>query len=73
MYKPESILENEKNKVLWDLEIQTNHIRPDQVIINKKKRTYWIVNFAHKMKIKENKRAQYMDFVRELKKLWNFR
>ena len=42
MDNPESILENEMHKVVWDFEIQTDHIisvrRPDQVIVNNKKR-----------------------------------
>ena len=41
MHSTESILENEKQKFLWDFEIQTNHLIsagwPDLVIINKKK------------------------------------
>ena len=41
MHQPESILLSELNKILWDFEIQTDHLiparRPDQVIINKKK------------------------------------
>ena len=36
--------------ILWDLEIQTDYLiparRPDLVLINKKKRTCWIVDFA---------------------------
>ena len=43
MYNPESVLENEMHKILWDFEIQMDHLisawRPDQVIVNKKKRT----------------------------------
>ena len=42
--KPESVLENEMQKILWDFEIQTDHLiparRPDLVITNNiKKRT----------------------------------
>ena len=40
MYKPESAQENETYKILWDFEIQTDHLisarRPDIVIILKK-------------------------------------
>ena len=39
MHKPESILENETNKILWDFEIQTDHLiparRPAWVKVNK--------------------------------------
>ena len=41
MHKPESVLENETHKVLWDFEIQMDHPvttrRQDIVLINKKK------------------------------------
>ena len=39
MYKPESVSENETHELLWDFEIQTDHLIParrqDQVIANK--------------------------------------
>ena len=38
IYKPESVLENETHKDLWDFEIQTDHQisarRPNLVIVN---------------------------------------
>ena len=50
MYNPESVLENETHKVVWDFEIQANHLilarKPDQVIVNQKERTCQIVDFA---------------------------
>ena len=82
MHKPESVLENETHKILWDFEIQTDHLitarRPDLVLINKKKRTCHIVDFAvpadHRVKLKEiEKKDKYLDLARELKKLWNMR
>ena len=40
MHNPASILENEMHKILWDFEIQTDHLisarQPDFIIINKK-------------------------------------
>ena len=50
--------------------------RLDFVIINNKKRTCWIVNVTvpanHIEKIKESeKRVKYLDFAREVRKLWN--
>ena len=50
--------------------------RPDLIIINKKKRTWKIVDFAlpadHRIKLKEcEKKDKYLDLARELKKLWN--
>ena len=36
-HEPDSVLENETHKILWDLEMQTDHLmpfrRPDQEII----------------------------------------
>ena len=41
MHQLESVLKNETHKILWDFEIQTNHLisdrRPDFVLINKRK------------------------------------
>ena len=82
MQNPASVLENNTHKLLWDFDIQTDHLisarRPDLVIINnnKKKRTCKIVDFAvpalHKRKLKEcEKKDKYLDLSRELKKLWN--
>ena len=40
MHNPESILESEMHKLLWDFEIQKDHLisarRPDLEIVNKK-------------------------------------
>ena len=56
MHKAESVRENGSHKILWDFQIQTDHVistrRPDFVIINKrkekkrKKRTHRRVDFA---------------------------
>ena len=62
--------------------IHTDHLisarRPDLIIINKKKRTCRIVDFAvpadHRIKLKEcEKKDKYLDLARELKKLWNMK
>ena len=61
MQNPQSVLENETHKLLWDFEIQTDHqisARPlDLIIINKQKRTCEIVGFPvpvdHRMKLKK--------------------
>ena len=82
MHNPAPVLENATHKILWDFNIQTDHLisarRPDLIIINnnKKKRTYKIVDFAvpadHRIKLKECvKKDKYLDLARELKKLWN--
>ena len=70
------------HKLFWDFEIQTDHLisarQPDLVIINRKKRTCHIVDFAvladHIVKLKENeKKYIYLELARELKKLWNIK
>ena len=41
MHKPESVVDNEKRKILWEFWVQTDHLIPtrrlDLVLINKKK------------------------------------
>ena len=50
MQKPKSIQENETLKILWHFEIQTDHSilarRPDFVLIDKKEKTYHLVDFT---------------------------
>ena len=49
-YEPESVLENEDYKILWDFSIQTDHViearRPDLVVVDKKERSCKIIDFA---------------------------
>ena len=69
-----------KHKILWDFEIQTDHIisvRQDLVIVNKK-RTCRIVDVAllthHRVKLKENeKREKNIKLAGGPKKLWNMK
>ena len=77
------VLENDSHKLLWDFNIQTDHLiparRPDLIIINKKKkRICKIVDFAvpadHRINLKESeKKDKYLDLATELKKLWNMK
>ena len=76
MHNPAPVLENDTHKHLWDFEVQTDNLilarRPDLIIINKKKRTCKIVDFAvptdHRVKLKEcEKNDKYLDLARELK------
>ena len=79
MHNPESVQENETHKLLWDFEIQTDHLisarRPDQVIVNKKKkRTSRIVDFVipadHRGKLKESEKwNKYQDLARKLRNM----
>ena len=82
MHNPVPVLENDSYKLLWDFNIQTDHLisarRPDLIIINTKKRICKIVDFAvpanHRINLKESeKKDKYLDLARELKKLWNMK
>ena len=72
MNKPESVKENEMHTIPRDFEIQSNHRipsrRPDQVLINKKKRTCHQMDFTVitvlRFKIKENEEIEKY-FARE--------
>ena len=77
-----TVLENNTHKLLWDFDIHTDHLisdrRPGLIIINKMKRTCKIVDFAvpadNRIKLKEyEKKDNYLDLARELKKLWNLK
>ena len=83
MHNPAPVLGNDTHKLLWDFNIQTDHLiparRPDLIIINnKKKRIYKIFDFAvpadHRINLKEcEKKEKYCDLAKELKKLWNMK
>ena len=82
MHNPAPVLENATHKLLWDFNIQTDHLiparRPDLIIINKKKKICKIADFAvpadQRINLKESeKKDKYLDLARELKKLWNMK
>ena len=60
MHKSESVQENETHKIVWDFEIQIDHLiparRPDIVLVRKKKRFYHLVDFSVMEKIEECER-----------------
>ena len=81
MHNPAPVLENDSHKLLWDFNIQTDHLDQKTGPHNnqqKKKRICKIVDFAvlayHRINLKESeKKDKYLDFARELKKLWNMK
>ena len=83
MHNRAPVLENDSHKLLWDFNIQTDHLiparRPDLIIIyTKKKRIFKIFDFAvpvdDRINLKESeKKDKYLDLARELKKLWNMK
>ena len=79
MHNPAYVPENYSNKLLWDFDVQTNHLISargvDLIIIKKKKkkRNCRILDFAvpadHRIKLKEcEKKDKNMYLARELKK-----
>ena len=81
-HEPESLLENEEYKILWDFSIQTDHIkearRPDLVVVDKTRRTCKITDFAvpgdSRIEEKEKEETEkYQDLRRELQKICNLR
>ena len=82
LHNPATVLENDTHKILWDVDIQTDHpisTRAQHLIVinNKNKnKTCKIVDFAvpddHGIKLKESEKKmdKYLDFARKLKKLW---
>ena len=82
MHNLAPVLENDTHKLLWDFNIQTDHLipvrRPGLIIINQKKENFQQCrlccpggpqNKSEGMK----KKDKYLDLARELKKLWNMK
>ena len=74
MHNPESVPQNETQKVTCDFDIQTDYLfstgRPDLVIVNtqKKKKKKEKRKLPNSGKLKESeKRDKYLDLVREPK------
>ena len=81
-HEPESVVENDTYKVLWDFNIQTEHDiearRPDFILINKEDNNCFIVDFAipydTRVEQKEKEKVEkYQDLKRELQKIWNIK
>ena len=80
IYKPASVIENDKVKILWDFIIQTDHViqhrRPDIVVPYKTERKYHLIDIAvpidKRMELKEQEKiAKYSDLRQKVKKIWN--
>ena len=78
-HEPESVLENEDYKILWDFSIQTDHVieaRRLHLVRVDKERSCKIIDFAvpgdSGIEEKEkDKIEKYQDLGRELQKIWN--
>ena len=73
------VLENEEVKILWDINIQTDHViehrRPDIVVLEKKEKKAVLIDIAvpgdgRIERKEEEKMERYEELGRELKKLW---
>ena len=67
-------------KILWNFSIQTEHVievwRPDSLVVDKKRRTCKIIDFAvpGNIRIEEKEKEKiekHQDLRRELQKIWN--
>ena len=81
-HAPDSVSENEEVKLLWDVNIQCDHVtevrRPDIVVVNKQEKKCSIIDIAvpaHKrIGEKENEKVEkYQDLKREIARMWNIR
>ena len=79
MHNPASVLENDTHKLLWDFNIQTDHLiparRPDLIIINRKRAFEKLSTLlSRRINLKEcEKKNKYLDLVRELKNYGTWR
>lgn len=81
-HRAEAVTENEKVKLLWDFNIQTDKViearRPDIVMINKKTKECQIIDIAipsdtRVEKKEEEKIGKYQELAFELGRLWEVR
>ena len=76
---PESVLENDNYKLMWDCNIQTDHDikarRPDMVVVNKREQTCQIIDVTNPVdtavREKEKEKIEkYQNLAREVGKMW---
>ena len=81
-HRADKVAENEDVKLLWDFQVQTDHViparRPDILILKKKESTAIIIDISvpGDTRIKDTEEAKilkYQDLRREIKKLWNLK
>ena len=81
-HDPQPVIENNQFKVLWDFNVQTDHViearRPDMIVIDKEKKTCKIIDFAvpadYRLCQKEREKIEkYQDLKRELQTLWDLK
>ena len=83
-HRAEGVIANEDVKILWDVNIQTDHLiehrslRPDIVVVNKKDSTCDIIDVAvpgdKRVNLKEIEKIEnYRKLCREMKKIWQLK
>ena len=79
---PDSVLENEDYKMLWDFSVRTDHEiearRPDLLIIDKSEKNCQIIDVTipedGRVGAKEDEKVEkYQDLAREVRKMWGVR
>ena len=79
---PDSVLENEDYKMLWDFSVRTDHEiearRPDLLIIDKIEKNCQIIDVVipedGRVRAKEDEKVEkYQDLAREVRKMWEVR
>ena len=79
-HKPAIVVENGRVKILWDFNMQTDHVtqhrRPDIVVLCKNERKCHLINIAvpggKKIELKEQEKIDnYTELRQEVKKIWN--
>jgi len=79
---PDSVSENDEVKLLWDVNIQCDHViearRPDIVVVNKQEKKCTIIDISvpadKRIGEKENEKVEkYQDLKREIARMWNMR
>ena len=78
MHKSEYVLGNETNNLLWNFDKKFLARTPDLVLIHKKKRSGYLLDFTvpadHWVKAMVNETLdKYMGFARKLKKWWSMK
>ena len=81
-HAPEGAVENEEIKVLWDINIQCDHLidarRPNLIVMDKKEQKGIIINIAVPADVtveeKEKEKVEkYQDLKKEIRRLWKLR
>ena len=79
-HKPESVVENERAKIFWDVCVQTDryiqHRRPDLIVLDKEAKKCYIVDVAipidtNLVKKKTEKLENYSELRVEVARMWN--